>query len=152
MNLRQSENLIQEINKTFAVDLLKKSRSRHLVDIRHCAMYSLRDRSYTLAFIADMFDKNHATVIHACKKMKQLYGLDRDYTKLCVAVDDVINKFFEEEKIFGRNAHAESYESLKIGACRLISEYVTDNNEIEEWLTRFDLTWKEFRLFTSRQL
>lgn len=152
MNLRQSKDLITELNKAFNVDILKKSRSRHLVDVRHCVMYSLRERSYTLAFIAKMFDKNHATVIHATKKMKSLYGVDKDYTKLCTAIDDLVNNFFERERIYGRNPNVESYESLQMGACRLIYEYVKDNAEIEKWLRRFDVTWDEYRMFTSRQL
>jgi len=152
MNLRQSQDLIKELNTHFSVDITKKSRVRHLVDIRHCAMFSLRKRQYGLNFIGEIFDQNHASVIHAVKKVNALYGLDKDYTKLSTAIDEVIDNFFEKEKIYSRTLNAEKYEALQMAACRLISEYVTNNQEIESWLLRMGLTWDQYRTFTSRQL
>lgn len=152
MNLHQAKDLITKINTEFTVNITENSRKRYLVDIRHCLMYSLRKRGYGLTFIAKMLGKNHATVIHAVKKIDALFMVDKDFTKLCEAVEEVIDNYFLDNHIHGKNLHSESYESMKMASCRLINEYVESEPEIERWLLRFNITWSEYRTFTSRQL
>ena len=61
---------IKEASKLYEVtedEILSKSRKKEIVEARQYAMWRMRnlsDMSYTK--IADVFQKNHATVIHAC--------------------------------------------------------------------------------------
>lgn len=152
MNIRQKEKLIQLINESFDVDILKNTRQRRVVDIRHCLSYALRKRDYTTTEIGMMIKRDHATVIHAERKVEELYLIDKDFTKLVNAVNDVIDSFFISNKIYGRKSHIEGYESIRMTAARLLersSEYM-DKEEVDAWMDRIGISKKEYNTFTSQ--
>lgn len=152
MNTVQKEKLIQLINESFDVDILKKTRERRIADIRHCLCYALRKRDYTYTSIGAMINRDHATVIHAERKVEELYLVDKDFTKLINAVNDVIDGFFVSNKIYGRKSHIEGYESIKMTAARLLersSEHM-EEEEINTWMDRIGISKKEYKTFTSQ--
>lgn len=152
MNTLQKEKLIQLINESFDVDILKKTRERRIADIRHCFCYALRKRDYTLTSIGAMINRDHATVIHAERKVEELYLVDKDFTKLINAVNDVVDNFFMSNKIYGRKSHIEGYESIKMTAARLLersSEHM-EEEEINAWMDRMGISKKEYKTFTSQ--
>lgn len=152
MNTVQKEKLIQLINESFDVDILKKTRERRIADVRHCLCYALRKRDYTYTSIGAMINRDHATVIHAERKVEELYLVDKDFTKLINAVNDVIDNFFASNKIYGRKSYIEGYESIKMTAARLLkrsSEHM-EEEEINTWMDRMGISKKEYKTFTSQ--
>jgi len=152
MNSRQKEKLVQIINEHFDVDILKNTRQRRIVDVRHCLSYALRKRDYTYTEIGRMLKKDHATIIHAERKVEELYLVDRDFTKLVNAVNDVIDNFYTTNKIYGRKSHIEGYESIRMTAARLLersSQYM-DKEEIDSWMDRIGISKKEYNTFNSQ--
>ena len=148
----QAQKLIRRVNEYFEVDLMKRSRARHLVDVRHTFMTSLRKRGYKTTDIGRYLGKDHATVIHASRKVKELCDYDKDMKKLVEYMDDLVDDFFATEKIYSKGSFIDKYESNRIVASRLIDEYVKDHKEIINWLDRFGISYEEFKAFTSRQL
>ena len=69
-------------------DLLSKRRSRSVARPRQMAMFLAKElTNYSLPEIGEAFGgRDHTTVIHACKKIRELRGLnldiEEDYTKL----------------------------------------------------------------------
>ena len=86
---------VENIQKTTAEyyniklsDLLSKRRSRSVARPRQMAMFLAKElTNYSLPEIGEAFGgRDHTTVIHACKKIRELRGLnldiEEDYTKL----------------------------------------------------------------------
>ena len=99
-----------------------------------------------------MINRDHATVIHAERKVEELYLVDKDFTKLINAVNDVVDNFFMSNKIYGRKSHIEGYESIKMTAARLLersSEHM-EEEEINAWMDRMGISKKEYKTFTSQ--
>lgn len=152
MNSEQANNLIEKVNEHFSVDIMKRSRERHLVDVRHTFMVSLRKRGYKTTDIGRYLGKDHATVIHATKKIKELCDYDPDMLKMVEYMDDLVDDFFATEKIYSKGKFIDRYESNRMIACRLIEEYVKEKKEKDKWLHKFGISQKEYRAFTSRLL
>ncbi len=72
--------------------LLSKTRRRHIVQARQLAMFFAKKYTKTsLASIGSQIgDRDHATVLHACKTVDNLYTTDKQFRKY---VDDLNNKF-----------------------------------------------------------
>lgn len=72
--------------------LLSKTRRRHIVQARQLAMFFAKKYTKTsLASIGSQIgDRDHATVLHACKTVDNLYATDKQFRKY---VDDLNNKF-----------------------------------------------------------
>jgi chromosomal replication initiator protein len=75
------------------IDKINSStRKREIVQARQLAMFF--SKSYTknsLAFIGNKLGKkDHATVLHACKTVKNLYDTDRDFKKTFDDIDQIL--------------------------------------------------------------
>lgn len=81
------EGLIKDVEYFIHKHGLKnKSRKSRLVHRRMFFYFHLREAGATYQFIADMFQKNHATIIHGIRRYKQLRATNDLLLKLDVAV------------------------------------------------------------------
>lgn len=152
MTTEQKNQLIVTINENMNVDLLKKTRQRRVVDVRHALSFSLRRRKYTTTEIGEMIGKDHATVLHAERKVKNLYLTDRSFTMLVDAIENIIDKFFKKNRIYSHADHIEKYESLRVIASKLVkrsSEWITEEEQ-DYWLKLIDVSQKEYEFFTRK--
>jgi chromosomal replication initiator protein len=72
-----SDDIIRLVEETFRVTMVEmksKSRQRNIVEARHMAMYLMRKNTLLrLKQIGELFDsRDHTTVIHACKRIKDM--------------------------------------------------------------------------------
>jgi chromosomal replication initiator protein len=88
------DTILNEVCEYFSVsasDLKSEKRLKDLVLPRHIAMYlskELLDKSYPS--IAKFFNKkNHATILHACGKIKKTMEVDREISR---CIDEIKNK------------------------------------------------------------
>ena len=80
------ENLIKDVEYFIQKDNLKKKcRKRKYIHKRIYLFYTLRRAGCTYQRIADMFDLNHATVIHGIKTYKNLKRTKDELLHLDVA-------------------------------------------------------------------
>ena len=102
------EQIEQYINQN---ELLKKSR-KHVYTYPRFYLYNkLREQGYSLIYIARMFGKNHASVIHGIRTHKNLTLFkDSLYTDL---TKEVSNIFDEPEKIHSLSLEVLDCSSLK---------------------------------------
>jgi len=70
-------------------ELHSKSRKRYIIEPRQIMMYVMREHyGYRLERIGDYFDKNHATVIHAVKNIKNIMFSDKHFEhKLMILIN-----------------------------------------------------------------
>lgn len=84
------DKLIEKVSAEFNVlpeQLKKKSRKRRLVDARSVLFYILHRRLGMGSVEAGkLFNRDHATVLHNCKKVDNLMSYDRTWL-------ETINKF-----------------------------------------------------------
>ncbi len=74
------------------------SRRRELVDKRTYLVKYLRDQGETLKSIGELFNRNHATVIHALKKYEDVSTL-KCFVNTCVELIDDFPIIGEREKL-----------------------------------------------------
>ncbi len=89
------EHIQKTIGEYFSIPIDKinsSTRKREIVQARQLAMYF--SKSYTkhsLATIGSKLGKkDHATVLHACKTVKNLYDTDRDFKKHFDEIDSIL--------------------------------------------------------------
>lgn len=70
-------NMISE-KSGMPIDIIKsKSRKRNIVEVRQLCMYFIYKAGYTLKQTGLFFKKDHATVIHACKTINNLFETNK---------------------------------------------------------------------------
>lgn len=74
------DTVCQHKNTTFK-DINVKSRNKDLVYARQLCMYFLLENKYSLASSGAVFDKYHATALHAKKTINNLSETDREVLK-----------------------------------------------------------------------
>ena len=67
-------------------------------------------------------------------------------------MDQIIDDFFISEQIYSKSNYIKKYEKIRCTAAELINRYTDEEEEIQIWLDRFDITWAEFRDFTSTKV
>lgn len=76
------ERMLDLCPYTFA-QLAEQNRQRDLVYWRNAIMYNLRKKRYTFQEIADTFERDHASVIHACNRVKEsIDGFNNEQFKI----------------------------------------------------------------------
>ena len=82
------------VSDYFQIDtetLKSKTRKRHIVQARQLAMFFAK--KYTKAYLSNIGnqigDRDHATVLHACKTVDNLVTTDKQFRKF---VDDINKK------------------------------------------------------------
>jgi chromosomal replication initiator protein len=89
-------NIIQkEVAKFFGLkitDLKSNSRNIKIARARQIAMFLLKNiTDLSLAAIGKEFNKNHATVIYACKKIEELIFKDPSLASNIKEIENIIN-------------------------------------------------------------
>ncbi len=88
------EHIIRTVAQFYGVaihDIKGKRRNKHLVTPRHVAMFLVREACGTsFPEIGRIFDRDHATVQHACKKIRKLKRSDPD---LRAVIDKLSSEF-----------------------------------------------------------
>lgn len=75
--------------------LKKRNREQHIVHRRIFLFNLLRENGYTYAYIARLFNMNHATVLHGIKRYKDLLSLND--VRLQVDTERYVQKFQDIE-------------------------------------------------------
>ena len=71
---------VEEITGITHEMMLQKTRKREVVEAKYIAMAAIRERTaFTLMEIAIAFGKDHTTVIHARKTVKNLMDTDKKF-------------------------------------------------------------------------
>lgn len=87
------QSLVSSYYDIARADLTGKSRSKSLVHGRQVAMYLCRElTSETLISIGSKFSRDHATVIHSCRKIDSLINQRRDVLEQVRELTNMINK------------------------------------------------------------
>ena len=73
-NLEEFLELVAFENRTSMKMLRTKDRTRFLVEARSMAYRILRDNGFTQQYIGDLFNRDHAAVIHSLKKHEYNYN------------------------------------------------------------------------------
>ena len=82
MNIDELKKTVSDVFNITVLQLDSRTRERHVVEARQCAMHILRSKtSYSLAVIAGFFSKDHATVIHSCKTVESLLMYEPEFKK-----------------------------------------------------------------------
>jgi hypothetical protein len=77
-------------------NLKQKSRYRNIIYPRYYLYNKLREQGHTYAFIAELFNKDHCTILHGIK-------VHKDFTKL---KDKIYFQMTEKEReLFGDNQY-----------------------------------------------
>ncbi len=87
------EDLIKEVIEKDG--LKKRNREQHIVHRRIFLFNLLRENGYTYAYIARLFNMNHATVLHGIKRYKELLSLND--VRLQVDTERYVQKFEDIE-------------------------------------------------------
>lgn len=70
-----------------------KTHEREIVEPRQIAMYfTKRKTNMSLYAIGDEFNKNHATVLHACKKVQNIIDTDKKFKEKINSIEIMINR------------------------------------------------------------
>ena len=76
--LQEAKRKTQELGYKWEV-VIGRSRLRDVVDIRHLVFYYLYNNNWNYTRIGLELDRNHATVLHACKKVRTLIDSDKNF-------------------------------------------------------------------------
>ena len=84
----------------YSVDELKvRSRKRHLVVARQLNMYFMkRHTRFSLAVIGSIFNRDHATVLHAQKTIDDLIETDKRIRNLFKIIEDEVDTYKNIDK------------------------------------------------------
>lgn len=87
------EDLIKQVIEKDG--LKKRNREQHIVHRRIFLFNLIRENGYTYAYIARLFNMNHATVLHGIKRYKELLSLND--VRLQVDTERYVQKFKDIE-------------------------------------------------------
>lgn len=91
MKKQHVEELFRVVSTYYGVDCMEKNRRREYIDARMVAYKILREWGYTVMRIAEMFDKNHGTIVCALKNFNTFSAYDPSLVRAYNAVTDIIN-------------------------------------------------------------
>ena len=91
------ENILQATTKYFDIDaklIHSRSRKREIVQARHIAMYLAKEYTdYSTPKIGKLIgDRNHSTVLHACKTVKHQCEVDKAYKKDVDKIKEILHQ------------------------------------------------------------
>jgi hypothetical protein len=92
------ERIMKVVCDEFQIDvdmITSKKRQRHIVDARHifCFLASKAYGRFTLKQIGGLINRDHASVLHAKKKVKDLMQYDREMNSLINTIIKKLGKF-----------------------------------------------------------
>lgn len=123
MNVQEMQSLEGIINKVFETNIMKKQRTRALVEARMVYAKIIRDRGNTLKSIGDYLKKDHTTIIHYISNIDFLMKQDERLLNNYMKASELFMKDKEVplEDLTIRNLHLK-IESLNAQLEHLISE------------------------------
>lgn len=89
----KEKRIFSFVEKKFRIDrenLLRADRRQNFCDIRRAISVILHE-NYSFQKCGEIMRRSHSTIIHQCLKHEELYGRDKQYTK----VFDTIKKYDE---------------------------------------------------------
>ena len=114
------------------------SRKREYVIYRHSFLTSLRKHStMSLEEIGSILDKDHSSVLHACKQHEINYRFDRDYKTVYYQIDEVIAKTMAPYALMDEHMYDEYMDRNKDIRERLMKlskrnrELITNNKNLK---------------------
>jgi len=114
------------------------SRKRQYVIYRHSFLTSLRKHStMSLEEIGSILDKDHSSVLHACKQHEINYRFDRDYKTVYYQIDEVIAKTMAPYALMDEHMYDEYMDRNKDIRERLMKlskrnrELITNNKNLK---------------------
>ena len=153
----ESKVIIAAIHENFGLDISLRTRRREIVDARQATQTAMRVMGSTTQ-IAECFNMDHSSVVHASQTHEHKYHEDRTkrarhYVLYCAVYDFVVDlikekKFDEFDAILNvreelhhqREKNAEITEMLK----QTQDELNKANNTIKE-LNKFKIAFKQLR-------
>lgn len=132
--------LIDKYNELWRTDIRAKSRERELVIARQCFFYVLRTQ-YRLSYtkIGDIFDKNHASVIHGERLVRDMLEIgDRDTENKLKSIIDLFRLYSIDitSYISEKNEMMENLENM------LKSLRIMDRVDAKDIKRLVDSVWK----------
>lgn len=92
--------IIREVNKYYGLDCRKQVRYRDVVYPRQVAMYLINKYArLTQKDNAALFKRNHATVVHAVKTVKNIIYYDKAQRNTLEYLESIIVKDTEESEL-----------------------------------------------------
>lgn len=120
-------NLVKKHTGIDVEDLKTKSRKRPKVVARQLNMSFIeRHTKYTLQAIADIFNRDHATVLHAKKTISDLIDTDKNIRILNELIEEEISKY---KSRFKKTKHSVFKE--------LLDECIFNPDVKKEWIEKF---------------
>lgn len=101
------EKIKQIVSNSLGLDIMKETRVREYVYARYIYAKIMRDKGFSLAYIGDTINKDHATIIHALKQFELLKNYD-DFKKMYDKVRLSLNK--QERPIYFTHLKECTYE------------------------------------------
>lgn len=115
MILIMQKKLLQKSTTLFNVNIESKTRQRNIADLRMIAIYLIRKNTkLSSAEIGKIIDKDHATILHACKEVQNQIKINPAFRK---KYETIINN---NEDIVGTKKNTNS----------LLNSYSTNNTII----------------------
>lgn len=148
MNIKQTEQLIKHLNAYFEVDLMSKTRKRNVIDVRHTVMHVMRNMGYTTTFIGTMFQKDHATVVHASKKLRALMNIEPEMKVMYGVVRNMVEQFIQENNILTRKLMMEESENMKLLFCKILK---ISGEDVDPWLEKANISNDMYESYTYEE-
>lgn len=148
MNIKQTEQLIKHLNAYFEVDLMSKTRKRNVIDVRHTVMHVMRNMGYTTTFIGEMFNKDHATVVHASRKLRALINIEPEMRVMYGVVKSMVEQFIVDNKILTRKLMMEESENMKILFCKILK---ISGEDVDPWLEKANISNDMYESYTYEE-
>jgi chromosomal replication initiator protein len=91
-NVQQLFMVIAELYGVTFEDLKSQSRVRAFVELRRISMYLLHKKfEMTSGSVGKMFNRDHATVLHHCKQVDDLYEFDPKFREMFTKILNRLN-------------------------------------------------------------
>lgn len=155
MTRNEEIKLVSTVNTFFGVDIVKRSRKRELVDVKHAFRYVMRDLGYGLAKIGNMMNCDHATVLHSYNKAHDYMAYDKDFTDLVFVMKSVVREFHAANNIRTKRSEETRSESILSVFCMLLYKFEGDQineDELEHWLCLAGLEQSQYRTIVENKL
>ena len=154
---RVLSKLWNSISKNFGIT---NSRQRRNVRFRHAGMTAMRNHgNLSLNDLGKIFDKDHATVLHAMKQHEMNYRYDREYKAIYMDIEKMVKDTLDEYEL--RDHTLPELSSIEMNYHSVVKVYrnhITElesknsklKNNLEEATNKLDAIYKQFNTIVNR--
>lgn len=130
-------------------ELRSKSRERKFTEARYIVFNLIKKHFPTTSgvAIARMFNKDHATVIHASKMYENLYKNDRTFKLMALRIEALLN-----DLIHPKNKVMESPQSNNEQTMLLLEKKKIREQEITQWLVEHPDSTERGNMWSDREI